>query len=77
MVLDWARRLQAALKALPDRPRRLLVLINPFGGAREARQTWEHKAAPIFDHAGTHPPLCAAHVPVPCAVYLSPVGPLA
>ena len=52
MVLGWAERLQAALQALPDRPRRLLVIVNPFGGAKEAMRTWEHSVAPVFAHAG-------------------------
>jgi diacylglycerol kinase family enzyme len=33
------------------RPKQLLVLINPFGGSRCARQTWETTVRPVFDAA--------------------------
>ena len=50
--MDWERRLRAALQQLPDRPRRLLVVINPYGGSQSARAVWDHTVHPIFDHAG-------------------------
>ena len=34
------------------RPRRLLVFLNPFGGSRRARQTWDNVVKPVFDKAG-------------------------
>lgn len=55
-VAEWRRRLLWALdnKVYRDdedpRPRRALVLLNPFGGAGAARQNWEHVQS-MFDQA--------------------------
>ena len=62
VIKDWARRLHGALQGLQDRPRKLLVLINPFGGSREAKHTWEHTVAPIFNHAGAQPLACSSRL---------------
>lgn len=35
-----------------QRPTNLLVVINPFGGARKARKIWRRKAQPMFALAG-------------------------
>lgn len=34
------------------RPRRLLVFVNPFGGARRGCAIWENVVRPVFDKAG-------------------------
>ena len=52
MVRNWAARIDMALKADPDRPSALLVIVNPFGGAKKALKMWESKAAPILEQAG-------------------------
>ena len=52
MVRDWAARIDAALKSDFNRPSALLVIANPFGGAKKALKVWESKAAPILDQAG-------------------------
>eukprot|EP00983_Pelagomonas_calceolata_P087746 1157024-Pelagomonas_calceolata.AAC.8 len=33
------------------RPKNLLVLINPFSGAKRSRVVWEQKARPVFEKA--------------------------
>lgn len=33
------------------RPKSLLVLINPFSGAKRSKLVWEQKARPVFDKA--------------------------
>ena len=35
-----------------NRPSRLLVFINPFGGHGKAKQIWENKVASVFEIAG-------------------------
>ncbi|GAQ89220.1 Ceramide kinase [Klebsormidium nitens] len=47
----WVTKIQAALSADVKRPKSLLVLVNPFGGKRQAVQTWE-RIAPLFALAG-------------------------
>lgn len=37
---------------LPRRPRRLLVFVNPFGGARRGCSIWETVVRPVFASAG-------------------------
>lgn len=39
-VQGWASAVQARLGQLQGRPRRLLVIINPYGGAGAARDVW-------------------------------------
>lgn len=34
------------------RPRRLLVFVNPFGGARRGKKIWDTVVRPVFDKAG-------------------------
>ncbi|OQR73817.1 ceramide kinase-like, partial [Tropilaelaps mercedesae] len=41
-----------ALETLRERPRRLLIFINPFGGRRRARAIYNKKAAPVFQICG-------------------------
>ncbi|XP_022651328.1 ceramide kinase-like isoform X2 [Varroa destructor] len=43
-----------AIETLVDRPRKLLVFINPFGGRKRARTIYNEKAAPVFQICGIH-----------------------
>lgn len=53
VAAEWALRINGAvLRHAPQRPGALLVLVNPFGGARRARRTWRRTAEPIFEAAG-------------------------
>ena len=52
VVQEWVMRINAALRMNPQRPRSLLVIVNPYGGARKALQIWETVGAPTFNRAG-------------------------
>lgn len=52
MVREWAAKIEAALKADPNRPSALLAIANPYGGARKAIKVWQETAAPILSQAG-------------------------
>ena len=52
LVQEWAMRVNMILRTESQRPTNLLVIINPFGGARKARKIWRKKAQPIFLLAG-------------------------
>ncbi len=54
LVQEWVIRINMALRTLSLRPSSLLVIVNPFGGARRARKVWRRVAHPIFHSAG-HP----------------------
>lgn len=51
----WAQRLQslASMQAgfRGERPQRLVVFINPYGGYQKAGKVWEDVSAPLFHHA--------------------------
>lgn len=49
---DWAAALKAAMRKQTDRPRSLLVFLNPYGGARQAQSVWDTVASPIMQLAG-------------------------
>lgn len=49
---DWSAALRASMRKLTDRPRSLLVFLNPFGGARQAQAVWDKVACPIMLLAG-------------------------
>ena len=51
-VRDWTAALNTAIRQGSYRPRKLLVFLNPYGGAKRARQVWQSVAQPIFDLAG-------------------------
>ncbi|CAN7989498.1 unnamed protein product, partial [Ixodes hexagonus] len=51
LVHHWVAALQDRLRG-ESRPRRLLVLVNPFGGRRRAPRIYQRKVAPIFQLAG-------------------------
>lgn len=55
LVQEWATKVREAIRMQPQRPSTLLVLINPFGGARCARAIWQHTVWPILDRAGECP----------------------
>lgn len=52
VVADWVARIGQAIKVSSHRPQNLLVLVNPYGGARRALKIWERIAKPVFDRAG-------------------------
>ncbi len=45
-------RINSAIRQSSHRPRDLLVLLNPFGGTRKAKEVWRDIAMPVFDLAG-------------------------
>lgn len=49
---DWAAALKAAIRKQTDRPRSLLVFLNPFGGAKQAQSVWDSIANPVMQLAG-------------------------
>ncbi|KAH7948213.1 hypothetical protein HPB52_019449 [Rhipicephalus sanguineus] len=48
---QWADAVQDRLRGA-DRPRKLLVFVNPFGGRKRAPVIYQRKVAPIFQLAG-------------------------
>lgn len=60
LVRDWAGKINGAIRQDLRRPQSLLVLLNPFGGARKARGIWRDIALPVFDLAGTVINSCGA-----------------
>ncbi|KAK9833420.1 hypothetical protein WJX81_003514 [Elliptochloris bilobata] len=52
VAAEWVARINGALRQAHQRPGALLVLVNPFGGARRARRTWQRTAEPILEAAG-------------------------
>jgi hypothetical protein len=52
LVELWAAAMSQAIRlAGPRRPRRLLVLVNPFGGKRQAMKLYSHVVGPVFHRA--------------------------
>ena len=51
-VQEWAMRINMILRTESQRPTNLLVILNPYGGARKARKIWRKKAQPVFLLAG-------------------------
>lgn len=45
-------RINHAIRQSSHRPHSLLVLLNPFGGTRKAKEVWRDIAMPVFDLAG-------------------------
>uniref|UniRef100_A0AAY4D9X2 DAGKc domain-containing protein n=1 Tax=Denticeps clupeoides TaxID=299321 RepID=A0AAY4D9X2_9TELE len=48
---QWVQTIQEQLSLLTNRPKRLLVYVNPFGGKQRGRQIYEQKVAPVFSRA--------------------------
>lgn len=48
----WKAQLDACIARQPDRPKRLLVFVNPFSGRRMAMSVWETKCLPLLELAG-------------------------
>ena len=44
--------IQRHIRGLTERPKSLLVLINPYGGAKKAALVYEREVRPVFDKAG-------------------------
>lgn len=49
---EWATRINSAIRQSSHRPHSLLVLLNPFGGAKKARAIWRDIALPVLNLAG-------------------------
>uniref|UniRef100_A0A3B5B411 Ceramide kinase-like n=1 Tax=Stegastes partitus TaxID=144197 RepID=A0A3B5B411_9TELE len=49
---QWIRVTNEQLSLLTDRPKSLLVYINPYGGKRRGKRIYEQKVAPVFRRAG-------------------------
>ena len=48
----WSTTITSLVNPANNRPKNLLVFINPFGGHGTAKQIWENKVAPVFSVAG-------------------------
>uniref|UniRef100_A0A915EK75 DAGKc domain-containing protein n=1 Tax=Ditylenchus dipsaci TaxID=166011 RepID=A0A915EK75_9BILA len=51
----WSDLLSAALRVIPQRPKNLLVFINPFGGKGKADDIYSKKIEPLFQLVGVQP----------------------
>lgn len=49
---EWIRVANEQLSLLTNRPKSLLVYINPYGGKRRGKRIYEQKVAPLFRRAG-------------------------
>ncbi|XP_030576327.1 ceramide kinase [Archocentrus centrarchus] len=49
---EWVRVANEQLSVLTNRPKSLLVYINPYGGKRHGKRIYEQKVAPMFRLAG-------------------------
>uniref|UniRef100_A0A3Q4N961 Ceramide kinase n=1 Tax=Neolamprologus brichardi TaxID=32507 RepID=A0A3Q4N961_NEOBR len=49
---EWVQVTNEQLSLLTNRPKSLLVYINPFGGKRRGKRIYEQKVAPMFRLAG-------------------------
>lgn len=54
VVVAWYQAIWALLHGLPQRPKRVLVIINPEGGKRCAHNVYAKKVAPLFRRAALH-----------------------
>jgi hypothetical protein len=53
VVKAWSTDVQEAIEdSSQQRPRTLLVLLNPYGGSGRARGVWEREAFPLLAQAG-------------------------
>ncbi|GMH32730.1 hypothetical protein BSKO_00564 [Bryopsis sp. KO-2023] len=51
-VVKWASKINAVLSSNKERPRKLWVFVNPYGGHKQAKQIWQNKVYPTFRLAG-------------------------
>lgn len=51
-VSSWVKTLQNNLQNFTNRPKRLLLFINPYGGKRRAMKIYEKHSKPLFTIAG-------------------------
>ncbi|XP_037837236.1 ceramide kinase isoform X2 [Kryptolebias marmoratus] len=49
---QWVRATNEQLSSLTNRPKSLLVYINPYGGKQRGERIYEQKVAPVFRRAG-------------------------
>lgn len=52
LLQQWSLAINAAVGQMPRRPRHLLVVINPYGGSRQARALYQSVVRPVFEKAG-------------------------
>ncbi|XP_060569531.1 uncharacterized protein LOC132727945 isoform X2 [Ruditapes philippinarum] len=52
IVSNLYQQISTLIRKIEQRPRKLLVLINPVSGRSKGRSTYEQKVAPIFKEAG-------------------------
>lgn len=50
-VKEWVAQVNIAVSAVPDRPKSLLVFVNPYSGAKKGKQIWDSETLPIFEKA--------------------------
>ncbi|XP_041820174.1 ceramide kinase [Chelmon rostratus] len=48
---QWIHVINEQLSSLTNRPKSLLVYINPYGGKQRGKRIYEQKVAPLFRHA--------------------------
>ncbi|XP_063952296.1 ceramide kinase-like [Lytechinus pictus] len=51
LCLNWVDRIKTTLQQGNSRPKRLHVIVNPFGGKGKGQSIYESKVAPLFDLA--------------------------
>ncbi|XP_030621216.1 ceramide kinase-like [Chanos chanos] len=51
LCLQWVQTIQERLALLTNRPKSLLVYINPYGGKRQGKRIYEKRVAPLFSRA--------------------------
>ncbi|XP_042213687.1 ceramide kinase-like [Homarus americanus] len=54
VVVTWHHAIWSLIQGLTLRPRKVLVVINPVGGKRQAHQIYKQKVAPLFSRAALH-----------------------
>lgn len=65
MARGWVADINSIIRSSAvERPSRVLVLVNPKGGARKAAKVWNKKAQPILQLAGVL--LCSPWGPLRC-----------
>ncbi|XP_058809040.1 ceramide kinase isoform X2 [Phymastichus coffea] len=51
-IASWVKTINNYLAALPQRPRKILLFVNPYGGKRKGLRIWEKRVAPLMQLAG-------------------------